>query len=66
MSEEKVRELLSSLGEKLIEEARLKRDKNKISELIKAETEIVNLRREINQELKKISSEEATQIETEE
>lgn len=66
MSEERVRELSATLADKLIEQAKLKREGDKISEIIRVETEIVDLRREINQELRALSLESQTEIDVEE
>jgi hypothetical protein len=66
MSEERVRELSAALADKLIEQAKLKREGDKISEIIRVETEIVGLRREINQELRALSLESQTELDVEE
>jgi hypothetical protein len=66
MSEERVRELSATLADKLIEQAKLKREGDKISEIIRVETEIVGLRREINQELRALSLESQTELDVEE
>jgi hypothetical protein len=66
MSEERVRELSAVLADKLIEQAKLKREGDKISEIIRVETEIVGLRREINQELRALSLESQTELDVEE
>jgi len=66
MSEERVRELSATLADKLIEQAKLKREGDKISEIIRVETEIVDLRREINQELRALSLESQTELDVEE
>ena len=66
MSEDKIHGLSDSLAEKRIEHAKLKRDKQNLAEIIKAENEIINLRREINKELQKISLETHPQLKTEE
>ena len=66
MSEERVRELSAALADKLIEQAKLKREGDKISEIIRVETEIVDLRREINQELRALSLESQTELDVEE
>jgi hypothetical protein len=66
MSEERVRELSATLADKLIEQAKLKREGDKISEIIRVETEIVDLRREIYQELRALSLESQTELDVEE
>ena len=57
MSDDKIHGLLDSLADKRIEHAKLKRDKQNLAEILKAEYEIINLRREINKELQIISLE---------
>jgi hypothetical protein len=54
MSEEKVRELHMRLSDKLIEEAHAIRNKAGSDKLVNIEQEIVNIRRDINNELKKL------------
>lgn len=65
MSEEKVRELSGNLADKRIEHAKLKRERKRLAEINKLETEIVDLRRKINQELQLIS-EKSPDIDAEE
>lgn len=66
MSEEKIRELSGNLTDKRIEHAKLKRERKKLAEINKLETEIVDLRRKINQELQLISEEKSPEIDAEE
>jgi hypothetical protein len=64
--EKKVKDFGYKIIEKQIELAKKKRDKFKISEVIKLESEILSLRREYNKELDEISNEEKTSIFVEE
>lgn len=66
MSEKKVKELGITLIQKQIDFAKTKKSKGKISELVNLESEIVNLRREFNLELQKISNEKKTDIDVDE
>jgi hypothetical protein len=54
MSEDKVHELHEKLSTKLIEEAHAVKNKAGSDKLVSLEQEIVSLRREINNELKKL------------
>jgi hypothetical protein len=66
MSEEKIHELSRSLADKRIEHAKLKRERKRLAELNRLESEIIDLRRKINQELQMISEEKSPEIEAEE
>jgi capsule polysaccharide export protein KpsE/RkpR len=66
MSEEKIMELGKTIIQKQIDLAKVKRDKGKISEVVNLESEIIDLKREFNQELQKISKEVEVTIETDE
>ncbi len=66
MSEEKVIEIGKTITQKQLDLAKVKRDKGKISEVVNLETDIINLKREFNQELQKISNEALVQIDAEE
>jgi len=66
MSEEKVHEISRKLADKLIDHAKLKKEKKKLAELNRAEREIVELRREIYLELQKITGETVPKIDIEE
>ncbi|MCJ7613475.1 hypothetical protein MUO71_01740 [Candidatus Bathyarchaeota archaeon] len=66
MSEKKVKELGVTLIQKQIDLAKMKKSNGKISEIVNLESEIVNLRREFNLELQKISNEKKTDIDVDE
>jgi hypothetical protein len=66
MSEKKVKELGITLIQKQIDLAKTKKSKGKVSELVNLESEIMNLRREFNLELQKISNEKKTVIDIDE
>ena len=51
MNEAKILNLHTELAQKLIEHAKLQKQKNNISKTIKLEYEILQIRREINKEL---------------
>jgi hypothetical protein len=54
MSEEKIHELHMRLSDKLIQEAHAVREKAGSDKLVNIEQEIVDIRRDINNELKKL------------
>ena len=62
MSEQTVMEIGQKIIEKQLELAKAKRDKLSISEIVRLESEIVNLRRDYNNELALISKEEKSDI----
>lgn len=55
MSEEKIKKISEKLVEKQIELAKVKKDKTNPGKVVALEHEVINLRREINQELQKIT-----------
>ncbi len=57
MSEEKIKKISGKLVEKQIELAKAKKDKTNPGKVVALEHEVINLRREINQELQKITNE---------
>ncbi len=62
MSEVKATEIGNQLIQKQINLAQHKKNKGDISGLVKLEAEVVNLKREFNQELDKISQEAKVRI----
>jgi predicted metal-binding transcription factor (methanogenesis marker protein 9) len=66
MSEEKVHELSRKLADKLIDHAKLKKEKNKLAELNRAERDIIELRRLIYLELQAITGETVPKLNVEE
>ena len=66
MSEEKVLELGKTITQKQLDLAKVKRDKGKIADAVNLESEIINLRRELNEELQRISQEVTVKIESDE
>lgn len=65
MSEENVRELSMELAEKQIRQAKLKREKYIGPEIVTLESEILRLKRKINEELVLLSQEETYHIDVE-
>ncbi len=65
MSEDRVRELSRDLAEKQIRQARLKREKTGGAEVVALESEIVRLKREINQEILSLSQEQTHSLDVE-
>jgi predicted metal-binding transcription factor (methanogenesis marker protein 9) len=66
MSEETVHELSRKLADKLIDHAKLKKEKNKLAELNRAERDIIELRRLIYLELQAITGETVPKLNVEE
>lgn len=65
MSEERIRELSRDLAEKQIMQANLRREKIRAAEVVSLDTEIVRLKREINQELLMLSKEQVHHLDVE-
>ncbi|MCK4583372.1 hypothetical protein KAU18_08665 [Candidatus Bathyarchaeota archaeon] len=55
MSEERVHELHREMASKLIEKAKISKDSSKLAKIIELDTEIILIRRDINEELQRIS-----------
>jgi len=58
MSEKEVRDLGNRLVQRQIDLAKLKADRGKISEVVNLEAEIVNMKRDFNNGLAKLSKEQ--------
>ena len=65
MSEEKVREMSRQLAEAQIKQAFLKRDMRNLSQVVSLDSEILRLKRDINQELQLISQEKSHDVDFE-
>ncbi len=65
MSEEKVREMSRQLAEAQIKQAVLKRDMRNLSQVVSLDSEILRLKRDINQELQLISQEKSHDVDFE-
>lgn len=65
MSTEHVFELSKLLAEKQIKQAILKREQTSLSDVVTLDSEIMNLKREINQELLLISQEQIHEVDVE-
>ncbi len=65
MSEEKVRELSRLLAEAQIKQAFLKRNMRNLSQVVALDSEILRLKRDINQELQVISQEKSSEVDFE-
>ena len=65
MSEKRVRALSSELAEKQIMQAIFKRENNNPGEVVKLDSEIVGIKREINMELLALSQEIVHEIDVE-
>lgn len=65
MSTERVYELSRLLAENQIKQAILKKEKTRLSEIVTLDSEIMNLKREINQELLLLSQETVYEIDVE-
>jgi uncharacterized protein involved in exopolysaccharide biosynthesis len=65
VSEEKVREMSRQLAEAQIRQALLKRDMRNLSQVVALDSEILRLKRDINQELQLISQEKSHMVDFE-
>ena len=65
LSEEKVREMSRQLAEAQIKQAVLKRDMRNLSQVVSLDSEILRLKRDINQELQLISQEKSHDVDFE-
>ncbi len=63
MSEKEVLDLGKRIVQRQIDLAKLKADKGKVSELVNLEAEIVNMKREFNNALTKLSKEQRVIVE---
>ena len=65
MSEERIRELSEDMVSKQIQQAKIKRDKGSQAEIVNLDSEILNIKREINWELRALSEEQVHTIDVE-
>ena len=65
MSEERIRELSEDMVSKQIQQAKIKRDKGSQAEIVTLDSEILNIKREINWELRALSEEQVHTIDVE-
>lgn len=65
MSEERIRELTEDMVSKQIQQAKIKRDKGSQAEIVKLDSEIMIIKREINWELRALSEEQVATIDVE-
>jgi len=65
MSEERVMELSTKMAEKQIRQAVIKREKGSMAEIVRLDSEIMGLKREINMELRMLSEEEVHELDVE-
>ena len=65
MSEERVMELSAEMAGKQINQAGIKREKGSMAEIVRLDSEIMGLKREINKELRMLSEEEVHELDVE-
>ena len=65
MSEERVMELSAEMAGKQIKQAVIKREKGSMAEIVRFDSEIMGLKREINMELRMLSEEEVHELDVE-
>jgi len=65
MSEERVMELSTEMAEKQVRQAVIKREKGSMAEIVRLDSEIMGLKREINMELRMLSEEEVHELDVE-
>ena len=65
MSEERVMALSAEMAGKQVRQAVIKRDKGSMAEVVRLDSEILGLKREINAELKAISEEQSHELDVE-
>ncbi len=65
MSEERVMELSAEMAGKQIKQAVIKREKGSMAEIVRLDSEIMGLKREINMELRMLSEEEVHELDVE-
>ncbi len=65
MSEERVMELSAEMAGKQIKQAVIKREKGSMAEIVRLDSEIMGLKREINMELRMLSEEEVHEMDVE-
>ena len=65
MSEERILELTGDMVSKPIQQAKIKRDKGSQAEIVQLDSDIMNIKREINWELRVLSEEQIATIDVE-
>jgi len=65
MSEERVMALSADMAGKQIRQATIKREKGSMAEIVRLDSEILGLKREINMELKALSEEQVQELDVE-
>jgi hypothetical protein len=65
MSEERIRELTEDMVSKQIQQAKIKRDKGSQAEIVQLDSDILNIKREINWELRILSEEQVVTLDIE-
>jgi hypothetical protein len=65
MSEERVMALSAEMAVKQIKQAGIKREKGSMAEVVRLDSEIMGLKREINMELRMLSEEEVHELDVE-
>ena len=65
MSEERVMELSAEMAGKQVRQAVIKREKGSMAEIVRLDSEIMGLKREINMELRMLSEEEVHELDVE-
>ena len=65
MSEERILELTGDMVSKQIQQAKIKRDKGSQAEIVQLDSDIMNIKREINWELRALSEEQVATIDVE-
>ena len=65
MSEERIRELTDEMVSKQIQQAKIRRDKGSQAEIVRLDADILNLKRDINWELRVLSEEQVVTIDVE-
>jgi len=65
MSEERVMELSAEMAGKQVRQAGIKREKGSMAAIVRLDSEIMGLKREINMELRMLSEEEVHELDVE-
>lgn len=65
MGEERIRELTEEMVSKQIQQAKIKKDKGSQADIVRLDSEILILKREINMELRTLSEEQVFTIDVE-
>ena len=65
MSEDRIRELTEEMVSKQIDQAKIKRTKGSQAKIVQLDSDILNIKREINWELKVLSEEQVATLDVE-